>query len=198
MFFRGKSSGAVSWLLVCLGNPGIKYNNTRHNVGFHAADALARRENLKIDKLKFQALTGAAVLGGERVLVMKPQTLMNRSGQAVQQAANFYKIPPERIIVVFDDVSLPVGKLRVRPSGSAGGHNGVKDIIAKLGSHDFPRVKIGVGEKPNPEYDLAAWVLGRPTAAEWKILEDVISRALDAAECIITDGPDKAMSRYNG
>ena len=198
MFFKEKGGGSVGWLLVCLGNPGIKYSNTRHNVGFHAADALEKRSGVKIDKLKFKALTGTVTLGGEKVLVMKPQTMMNLSGTAVQQAANFYKIPPERIIVVFDDISLAVGKLRIRPNGSAGGHNGVKDIIAKLGSNAFPRVKIGVGEKPNPEYDLAAWVLGRPTAAEWKTLEETILRGLDAAECIITDGTDKAMSRYNG
>ena len=198
MFFRGKDGGTVNWLLVCLGNPGIKYSNTRHNVGFHAADALEKRSGAKIDKLKFKALTGTVTLGGEKVLVMKPQTMMNLSGTAVQQAANFYKIPPERIIVIFDDISLGVGKLRVRPNGSAGGHNGVKDIIAKLGSSDFPRVKIGVGEKPNPEYDLAAWVLGRPTAAEWKTLEETILRGLDAVECLITDGPDQTMSRYNG
>ncbi len=197
MFFQRKSGGAVSWLLVCLGNPGIKYSNTRHNVGFHAADALARRCGVKFDKLKFHALTGVAVLGGEKVLVMKPQTMMNLSGQAVQQAAHFYKLPPERVLVIFDDVSLPVGKLRVRPGGSAGGHNGVKDIIARLGSSEFPRVKIGVGAKPSADTDLAAWVLGRPTAAEWKTLEDVIERALDAAECVIAEGTDKAMNRFN-
>lgn len=197
MFFKEKG-GAVRWLLVCLGNPGIKYSDTRHNVGFHGADALEKRTGTRFDKLKFKALTGTVTLGGEKVLVMKPQTMMNLSGVAVQQAAAFYKIPPERIIVLFDDISLPVGKLRVRPNGSAGGHNGVKDIIARLGSSAFPRVKIGVGEKPSPEYDLAAWVLGRPTAAEWKTLEETIARGLDAAECIITDGADQAMSRYNG
>ena len=198
MFFKEKTGGAVSWLLVCLGNPGIKYKDTRHNVGFHAADAMENREHFRVDKLKFKALTGTCTLGGEKVLVMKPQTMMNLSGQAVQQAANFYKIPPEHIIVVFDDISLPVGKLRVRPSGSAGGHNGIKDIIAKLGSQNFPRVKIGVGEKPNPQYDLAAWVLGHPTQSEWKTIEETILRGLDAAECIITHGADQAMSRYNG
>ena len=123
--------------------------------------------------------------------------MMNRSGQAVQQAAAFYKIPPERVLVIFDDISLPVGKLRVRPGGSAGGHNGVKNIIACLGSDGFPRVKIGVGEKPNPDYDLAAWVLGRPTAAEWKTLEETIRRGLDAAECVISEGCAAAMSRFN-
>ena len=197
MFSKNKS-GAVSWLLVCLGNPGLKYQDTRHNVGFHAADALEKRESVRLNQAKFKALTGTVTLGGEKVLVLKPQTMMNLSGQAVQQAANFYKIPPEQIIVIFDDISLPVGKLRVRPNGSAGGHNGVKDIIAKLGSNQFPRVKIGVGEKPDPEYDLAAWVLGHPTKMEWKTIEETIDRGLDAVECIIKEGTDQAMSRFNG
>ena len=139
--FLKKKGGAVEWLVVCLGNPGIQYSSTRHNVGFHAADALEERCGVRLNRLKFQALTGEVRLGGSRVLVLKPQTMMNRSGQAVQQAAAFYKIPPERVLVIFDDISLPVGKLRVRPGGSAGGHNGVKNIIACLGSDGFPRVK---------------------------------------------------------
>ena len=174
--FLKKKGGAVEWLVVCLGNPGIQYSSTRHNVGFHAADALEERCGVRLNRLKFQALTGEVRLGGSRVLVLKPQTMMNRSGQAVQQAAAFYKIPP---------------------GGSAGGHNGVKNIIACLGSDGFPRVKIGVGEKPNPDYDLAAWVLGRPTAAEWKTLEETIRRGLDAAECVISEGCAAAMSRFN-
>ena len=195
--FLKKKGGAVEWLVVCLGNPGIQYSSTRHNVGFHAADALEERCGVRLNRLKFQALTGEVRLGGSRVLVLKPQTMMNRSGQAVQQAAAFYKIPPERVLVIFDDISLPVGKLRVRPGGSAGGHNGVKNIIACLGSDGFPRVKIGVGEKPNPDYDLAAWELGRPTAAEWKTLEETSRRGLDAAECVISEGCAAAMSRFN-
>lgn len=198
MLFQSKSGGAATWLLVCLGNPGIKYKDTRHNVGFHAADALAARADVKVDKLKFRALTGTVTLAGEKVLVMKPQTMMNLSGAAVQEAAAFYKISPEHIVVVFDDISLPVGKLRVRPGGSAGGHNGMKDIIAKLGTDAIARVKIGVGQKPHPDYDLADWVLGKPTAAEWKTLEETILRGLDAVECIIAEGTDKAMCRYNG
>ncbi len=197
MFFKARG-GAVSWLLACLGNPGARYADTRHNVGFHAADALARRDGFRVDKLRFKALTAAVELGGEKVLVMKPQTMMNLSGQAVREAAQFYKIPAERVLVIFDDISLPVGKLRVRPGGSAGGHNGVKDIIAQLGTDAFPRVKIGVGGKPRPDYDLADWVLGRPTAAEWNTLEETILRALDAAACVIAEGPERAMSRYNG
>ncbi len=198
MFFKAKERGAPAWLMVCLGNPGIKYSNTRHNVGFHAADALEKRCGVRLNQARFHALTGFVSLGGQRVLVLKPQTMMNLSGQSVQEAARFYKIPPQRILVIFDDISLDVGRLRVRPGGSAGGHNGVKDIIARLGSSDFPRIKIGVGAKPHPDYDLAAWVLGRPTQAEWKQLEEVILRGLDAAECIIAEGTEKAMSCYNG
>lgn len=197
MFFKTRGGG-VSWILACLGNPGARYEDTRHNVGFHAADALARRDGFRVDKLRFKALTAAAELGGEKVLVMKPQTMMNLSGRAVREAAQFYKIPAERVLVIFDDISLPVGKLRVRPGGSAGGHNGIKDIIAQMGTDAFPRVKIGVGGKPRPDYDLADWVLGRPTAAEWTVLEETILRALDAAACVIAEGPERAMSRYNG
>ena len=197
MLFQ-KNGGAASWLLVFLGNPGIKYNNTRHNAGFMAADALAEREGVKIDRLKYRALTQTIVFGGEKVLAMKPQTMMNLSGTAVSQAASFFRIPPERIIVIYDDVSLPVGKIRVRPSGSAGGHNGMKDIIARVGSDRIPRVKIGVGEKPREDYDLAAWVLGNLSHQDRKLIEDALPRALEAAECIITDGCDRAMSKYNG
>jgi PTH1 family peptidyl-tRNA hydrolase len=194
----GKSGGAVSYILVFLGNPGIKYNNTRHNAGFMAADAFAAREGVKIDRLKYRALTQTVDFGGEKTLVMMPQTMMNLSGTAVSQAASFFKVPPARIIVVYDDVSLPVGKIRVRPSGSAGGHNGMKDIIARVGSDRIPRVKIGVGEKPREDYDLAAWVLGNMSHQDRKTIEDALPRALDAAECIVTDGCDAAMSRFNG
>ncbi len=197
MFFK-KNGGAVSWLLVFLGNPGIKYNNTRHNVGFMAADAFAESGGFKIDRLKYKALTQTVDFGGENVLAMKPQTMMNLSGTSVSQASSFFKISPEHIIIIYDDVSLPVGKIRVRASGSAGGHNGVKDIIARVGSDRMPRVKIGVGEKPREDYDLAAWVLGNLSIADRKLVENAIPRALDAAECIITEGCDRAMSKFNG
>ena len=192
-----KASQPIEWIVVGLGNPGAKYDNTRHNAGFRALEGYCARSGQKIDRMKFKALAGEGMLGGKRVLFLKPQTFMNLSGEAVHDAAAFYKIPPERVLVIFDDISLPVGKLRVRPGGSAGGHNGVKNIIACLGSNGFPRVKIGVGEKPNPDYDLAAWVLGRPTAAEWKTLEETIRRGLDAAECVISEGCAAAMSRFN-
>ena len=193
-----KSSGGVSWLLVCLGNPGKQYENTRHNIGFLTADEIERRSGVKINKLRYRALTGEVKLGGERVLVMKPQTYMNLSGEAVKLAGAFYKIPPERILVISDDVALPQGKLRIRRSGSAGGHNGLKDIIAHLGGDGFPRIKVGVGGKPHPDSDMADWVLGKFTGQDKKVMEEAIKRAADAVETLLKSGVDQAMSRYNG
>ncbi len=190
--------GPVTWLLVCLGNPGKEYEATRHNMGFMAADRLAGREGFKINKLKFRALTGEAALGGERVLVVKPQTYMNLSGEAVKLAGGFYKIPTDHILVIYDDISLPVGKLRVRPKGSAGGHNGIKNIIAHLGTEEFPRIKIGVGAPEGAEQDLACWVTGKPSQADRKVLEAVLDRALEAAACVIEKGTAEAMNRFNG
>ena len=150
MFDRFRTSQGVTWLVVFLGNPGAKYNGTRHNAGFMAADAMAKELNVAINKLRFRALTATVTIGGEKVLLMKPQTYMNLSGVAVEKAASFYKIPPERIIVLFDDISLPVGRMRIRRKGSHGGHNGIRSIIDYLQSDGFPRIKIGVGEKPRP------------------------------------------------
>jgi len=189
--------GPVSWLLVCLGNPGKQYENTRHNIGFLAADALEKRTGVKFNKLKYRALTGEITLGGQRVLVVKPQTYMNLSGEAVKLAGGFYKVPPERILVIYDDVSLPLGKLRVRGSGSAGGHNGIKNIIAHLGTDQFPRVKVGVGAPAHPEHEMVDWVIGNFTPAEKKVVEEAVSRALDAAECLIEKGVSEAQNRYN-
>ena len=186
MFFQ-KKSGGVQWLLVCLGNPGREYANTRHNIGFLAADALEKRTGVKFNKLKYRALTGEVTLGGQRVLVVKPQTYMNLSGEAVKLAGGFYKIPPERILVLYDDVSLPLGKLRIRASGSAGGHNGIKNIIAHLGTDAFPRIKVGVGA-PQREDGLVDWVIGSFTASERKVVDEAIDRALDAAACVIEHG----------
>ena len=160
MFFRNNTGGA-EWLLVGLGNPGTQYENTRHNVGFLVADELAERQNAPIQRLKFKALTNLLTISGEKVLVMKPVTYMNLSGEAVRQAVDFYKIPPERVLVVSDDTALAVGRLRIRKGGSAGGHNGLKNIIQHLGTDQFPRVRVGVGEKPHPDYDMADWVLGK-------------------------------------
>ena len=195
MFF--KSSGSVSWLIVFLGNPGPKYECTRHNAGFMAGDALAKKLGVSINKARFKALTASAEINGEKVLLMKPQTFMNLSGEAVGQAARFYKAAPEHVIVVSDEVSLPLGKLRVRTKGSAGGHNGLKSIIASLGSDAFPRVRIGVGSPPHPDYDMADWVLA---VFRNQDLEDMLAAASQAAEAVITyvtDGPERAMNRFN-
>ena len=197
MFF-GKKSGGVDWLLVCLGNPGDQYENTRHNVGFQVADAVAERHNVPIQRLKFRALTNTISVGEEKVLLMKPVTYMNLSGEAVHEAASFYKIPPEHILVISDEVALAPGKIRVRRSGSAGGHNGLKNIIAHLGTDQFPRIRVGVGQKPHPDYDMADWVLGKFQGEDKKAVEEAVKKAADAAECLIREGVDKAMNCYNG
>ena len=197
MFFK-KDSGGVSWLLVCMGNPGDKYENTRHNVGFMVADEVAERQRKPIQRLKFKALTNLFTISGEKVLVMKPVTYMNLSGEAVRPAADFYKIPPERILVVSDDTALPAGRLRIRKGGSAGGHNGLKSIIQHLGSDQFPRLRVGVGEKPHPDYDMADWVLGKFTGEDKKKMDQAVERAAEAIECILKDGLDRGMSRFNG
>ena len=196
MFFQ-KKSGGVEWLLVCLGNPGKEYANTRHNIGFIAADALERRTGVKFNKLKYRALTGEVTLGGQRVLVVKPQTYMNLSGEAVKLAGGFYKIPPDHILVLYDDVSLPLGKLRVRGSGSAGGHNGIKNIIAHLGTDAFPRIKVGVGAPEGADRDLVDWVIGNFTQAQRKVVDEAIEKALDAAACVIEHGVSEAQNRFN-
>ena len=197
MFFN-KKSGGVDWLLVCLGNPGDQYEHTRHNVGFLVADELAERHNIPVQRLKFRALTNTVTVGDRKVLLMKPVTYMNLSGEAVHEAAAFYKIPPEHILVVSDEVALAPGKLRVRRSGSAGGHNGLKNIIAHLGTDQFPRIRLGVGQKPHPDYDMADWVLGKFQGEDKKAVEAAVKKAADAAECLIREGVDKAMNQYNG
>ena len=197
LFGRNKTSG-VEWLLVGLGNPGDKYDNTRHNVGFAAIDQLAEELRVPVQKLKYRALTQTVELGGAKVLLMKPITYMNLSGEAVGEAARFFKIPADHVLVLSDDVSLPLGKLRIRKGGSAGGHNGLKNIIQHLGTDQFPRVKIGVGEKPHPDYDMADWVLGKFAGEDLKTITQAIQRAGKAAECYIHDGPDRAMNRFNG
>ena len=190
-------SSPCEYLVVGLGNPGSQYEATRHNVGFRAVDALAKEAGVKIDRAKFQALTAQATVGGVRVLLMKPQTYMNLSGVAVKQAADFYKVPPERVLVLFDDMDLDVGRLRIRRNGSAGGHNGIKSIISSLGSQEFPRIKIGVGAKPHPDYDLADWVLSRFTLAEQKLLDPAIEHAAEAVPVIFTQGIERASSQFN-
>lgn len=198
MFFKKSPSGGIEWIVCCLGNPGREYDNSRHNVGFLTADTLAREKGFEIRRIRFKALTGTVELGGHKVLVMKPTTYMNLSGTALQEAASFYKVPPERCLVVSDDVTLDPGRLRLRRNGSAGGHNGLKSIINMLGSQDFPRVKIGVGKKPHPDYDLADWVLGKFSPEDQKQIAQAAETACKAIECVITQGMDRAMNLYNG
>ena len=196
MFFH-RSGGGISWLLVGLGNPGNQYAATRHNMGFMALDRLADREGFRFNKLRFRAWTGQWKMGDRQVLVMKPQTYMNLSGEAVREAVQFYKIPADHVLVIYDDVSLPVGKLRVRPTGSAGGHNGIKNIIAHLGTQDFPRIKIGTGAPAGGGAEMIDWVIGVPSQAERKILVESFERAIQAAEDILENGCQKAMNDYN-
>lgn len=197
MFGSFRAPGGITWLVVFLGNPGPKYNGTRHNAGFMAADAMAAKRGVRIDRVRFKALTGELSLGGEKLLLMKPQTYMNLSGEAVAQAARFYKIPPERVIVVSDEVALSVGRMRIRSSGSAGGHNGLKSIIACLGSDQFPRIRLGVGAPPHPDYDMADWVLGVFRDQDAEDMAALFAKVSDAVECYITEGPEKAMNKFN-
>lgn len=190
-------SGPPEFLIVGLGNPGRQYELTRHNAGFLFADLMADKCNIKINKIQFKSVTAIIETGGHRCLLMKPQTFMNNSGEAVRQAAAFYKIPPERIIVVFDDISLPCGKLRIRRKGSAGGHNGIKSIIYHLNSDNFPRVKLGVGEKPHPDYELADWVLSNFKKDEIPALREAAEKACGAVELMVQGETDKAMSNFN-
>lgn len=190
-------SGGIEFLIVGLGNPGGKYEITRHNAGFLCADLFAESMNTEIKRLKYHALTAEVNIDGHRCLLMKPQTFMNNSGEAVGEAAKFYKIPVEKVIVMFDDISLPIGKLRVRRKGSAGGHNGIKSIISHLGSENFPRVKIGVGAKPHPDYDLADWVLASFKKEDFPALKEAMVNAGEAVKLIVNGNTDKAMNLYN-
>lgn len=196
MFFH-RNGGGISWLLVGLGNPGNQYAATRHNMGFMALDRLADREGFRFNKLRFRAWTAEWMVNGEKVLVMKPQTYMNLSGESVGEAARFYKVPADHVLVISDDVSLPVGKLRIRKSGSAGGHNGLKNIIQHLGTDAFPRIKVGVGMPDHPDHEMIDWVIGKPQGEEAKTLRAALDRAADAALSVIDEGPDRAMNRFN-
>lgn len=202
MFGKFKKSAAVptgniEYLVVGLGNPGNKYTITRHNTGFLCIDMLSEKFGFRVDRLKFKSLLGDTVINGHRCIVMKPQTFMNNSGEAVRECASFYKIPPENIIIIYDDISLDVGKLRIRRKGTDGGHNGIKSIIYHLNSDMFPRIKIGCGKKPHPEYDLADWVLSEFKKDELKSLETVLSDACAALELMLDGNIDKAMNLYN-
>ena len=192
------SKSQDSWLIVGLGNPGREYEKTRHNTGFRCLDILADSLNIRVNRLKFQGLYGQGTYNGTKVFLLKPQTYMNLSGRSVLQLSAYFGIPPQRIIVLFDDISLPPGRLRIRADGSAGGHNGIKSIIQELGSQDFPRVKLGIGAKPNPEYDLADWVLSTFTSLEEKALAVALKNGAEGALAIIDHGVPEAANRYNG
>ena len=193
-----RKSDTENWLIVGLGNPGQEYVRTRHNTGFRALDLLAERLNCRVEKLKFQGLYGQVSYNGSKLFLLKPQTFMNLSGRSVLQLSAYFQIPPQRIIVLFDDISLVPGRLRIRAEGSAGGHNGIKSIIQELGSQEFPRVKIGIGSKPTPEYDLADWVLSTFSASEEKALAISLENAAKAALTIVDKGVPEAANRFNG
>ncbi len=191
------ATGTHEFLIVGLGNPGNKYTLTRHNAGFLCLDMLSQKLSFRIDRLKYKSLMADTNIGGHRCIVMKPQTFMNNSGEAVRECAAFYKIPPEKVIVIYDDISLDVGKLRIRRKGTDGGHNGIKSIIYHLNSDQFPRIKVGCGKKPHPEYDLADWVLSEFKKDEQKALEPALENACKAIELLLDNNIDKAMNLYN-
>ena len=194
----GKQMGGADWLIAGLGNPGSKYEGTRHNAGFMALDALAERWGVSVNKVKFQGLYAQASVDGHKVILLKPSTFMNLSGHSIGEAARFFKIPADHVLVLCDDITGAPGKLRIRAGGSAGGHNGLKDIIAALGTQEFPRVRIGVGAKPTPEYDLANWVLGRFPGEDKKALESRFGDVETAAKLIMDGRLSEAQNRCNG
>ena len=198
MFFKtAKTNSNIEYLIVGLGNPGRQYETTRHNAGFICLDYIADELGVKVNRVKFKSAVGEATVAGKRCLLMKPSTFMNLSGQAVTEAMRFYKIPPERTVILFDDISLDVGKMRVRRKGSDGGQNGMKNIIYLSGSENFPRVKIGIGKKPHPEYDLKDWVLSRFTDGDKETIRELLPNVKDAVELIVGGKIDEAMNRYN-
>lgn len=191
------NAGPVEYIIVGLGNPDSKYLNTRHNAGFLAVDRIAEKASVEVNRLKYKAQTSTVTIEGKRVLLMKPQTYMNNSGEALQEAMNFYKVPLEKILVIYDDISLDVGKMRIRRKGSDGGHNGIKSIIALCGGDTFPRVKVGVGKKPHPDYNLADWVLSKFTEQERKDLSPVFDNCWESAKLFLNNQIDKAMNQFN-
>lgn len=197
MFFRKKETiGGIEYIIAGLGNPDRKYENTRHNAGFITVDALADKYGVRLDRIKYKSLCASVIINDKKVLLMKPSTYMNNSGLAVKEAMSFFKVPPEKTLIIFDDISLDVGKLRIRRKGSDGGHNGIKNIIYLSGSDQFPRIKIGVGKKPE-KWNLADWVLSSFTESEGKLLNEAVDNACDAAQLIINGQTDKAMNLYN-
>ncbi len=197
--FKKQPSGCSTYdyLIVGLGNPGPKYETTRHNAGFLCIENMENKLGFKAKKLKFHALMGDTKIANKKVLVIKPQTMMNNSGVSVGECASFYKIPPQNVIVIFDDISLEPGKLRIKRKGSAGGHNGIKSIIAHLGTEEFPRIKLGVGKKPHPDYDLADWVLSNFPKKDIPLMREAMDNALEALEMMIKGDTEGAMSKYN-
>ncbi|MGN0601156.1 MAG: aminoacyl-tRNA hydrolase [Oscillospiraceae bacterium] len=187
----------IEYIIAGLGNPGIQYENSRHNAGFMAISAMEKKYNFSVKTHKFKALTADATIGGKRCLVMKPETYMNNSGEAIELAMKFYKIPLENVIVIFDDISLEPSQMRIRRKGSAGGHNGLKSIIALCDGEDFPRIKIGVGKKPRPDYDLADWVLGKFSDEDRKKIDLVCEKSCDAVELIVQGKISEAMNKFN-
>lgn len=197
MFFRKSAKSSVDYVIAGLGNPGLKYSNTRHNAGFMAIDKLAEEYNIEVSKSKHQALCGSGNIGESKVMLIKPQTFMNLSGNSVREVLNFYKLSADRLIVICDDISLDVGKMRIRKKGSDGGQKGMRSIIEQLGTQDFVRIKIGVGKKPNPDYDLAAWVLSTFKPDEKPLLQTAVESAASSAALIIDGKIDAAMNKYN-
>ena len=193
----GKSAGGPAWMVVFLGNPGPRYDGTRHNVGWAVGDVIAGRCGAKIQRLKNRALTARCSLAGRSVLLVKPQTYMNLSGEAVRPLADYYKIPADHVLVVSDEIALSPGRLRLRPGGSAGGHNGLKSVIQHLGTDQFPRLRLGVGAPPHPDYDMADWVLSSFHGEDAELMRQAVEKAADAVECCVRDGIDKAMNRFN-
>ncbi len=197
MFEKNKFSNSIEYIVAGLGNPGRQYECTRHNAGFICIDALSEKLNVKINKLKFKSLVGECKINSHRALLMKPSTFMNNSGQAIAEAMNFYKLPPEKVLVIFDDISLDVGKIRIRQKGSDGGQKGMRSIIYLSGADTFPRIKVGIGNKPHPDYELADWVLSKFSAKEQKILSEVTDNICSAVEMILDGDIQKAMNNYN-
>ena len=197
MFSKKKFSSSVEYMVVGLGNPDKKYENTRHNTGFICLDKVAEKFGANVNRIKFKSLVGECTIGGKKVLLMKPQTYMNNSGQAVVEAMNFYKIPAENVVLIFDDISLDVGKMRIRRKGSDGGQNGVKNIIYLSGKDTFPRIKVGIGKKPHRDYDLAKWVLSKFSNDEIKLIDQMAENCCEALPYILEGNVDKAMNLFN-
>lgn len=195
---KPQKTGPINYIIAGLGNPGSKYENTRHNVGFRAIDYIAKCINIEVKGIKFKSLYGVGDINNKNVLLIKPQTFMNNSGQAITEAMSFYKIPPQNTIIIFDDISLDVGKMRIRRKGSDGGHNGMKNIIYLSGKDTFPRVKVGVGKKPNPNWDLADWVLSNFNKEDNDTIEKELEKIYQAVNLLVDDKIDEAMNKFNG